>query len=229
MINNIKNGMTQFAVIGLGRFGSALTKNLYQLGMDVLAIDINEERVNNISEYATHTITADASEESVLKAVGISNFDAVVICIGDNMQASILITLMCKDMGVSYVIAKAQNEKHKTVLNKIGADYVIVPEEDMAEKLATILTNPHLHDMMALTDNYSIIETTIPDQWIGESLIELDFRKKHSVNILIIKRGNEIISAPTGETTLQKGDILVVGGLNIDIKNFNHIIYNKNS
>lgn len=221
MINNFRRDMTQFAVLGLGRFGTAITKNLYSLGMDVLAVDIDEERVNNITGYATHTITADASEETVLKTIGIANFDAVIIAIGDNMQASILTSLICKQMGVSYVIAKAQNEKHKTVLEKIGVDYVIVPEDETAQKLATMLANPHLNDMMHLTDNYSIVEVSIPKSWKGKSLLELEIRKSFLVNILIIKRGSDIISSPSGNTTFISGDSLIVGGLNKDIQKFN--------
>lgn len=211
--------MHQFVVIGLGKFGSSLTKALYELGKDVLAIDNVEEKVNNVREYATHTITADASDINVLKEIGISNFDVVIVAIGHNMQASILVTMMCKEMGINHIIAKAQGEIHKTVLEKIGADMVIVPEDDMAVKLATTLVNPGLSDLMELTEDYSIVETAIPSNWAGRSLQDLNLRGKFKINLLIIKRGDQVIT-PNGDTILQDNDKLISGGMNQDIQKF---------
>lgn len=212
--------MEQFAVIGLGKFGSSMTKALHKLGKDVLAIDNIEERVNAVRDYATHTITADASDINVLKELGISNFDAVIIAIGENMQANILVTMMCKEMGIKNIIAKAQNDTHKTVLTKIGADMVIVPEEDMAERLATTLANPGLSDLMGLTDDYSIVETNIPSSWSGKTLQELNIRSKYNINLLMIMRGKEIITSLAGDTILKNGDMLISGGINDDIHKF---------
>lgn len=219
MALKIKN-LEQFAVIGLGKFGASLTKALYNLNKDVLAIDIVEEKVNNVREFATHTITADASDINVLKELGITNFDAVIIAIGENMQANILITMMCKEMGIKNIITKAQTDIHKTVLEKIGADMVIVPEEDMAEKLAATLVNPGLSDLMGLTDNYSIVETGIPNSWCGKNLIDLNIRGRFNINLLMIKRGSEVLSPPTGDTILKDGDKLISGGKNDDIHRF---------
>lgn len=215
----IKN-MEQFAVIGLGKFGAAITKTLYKLGKDVLAIDSHEERVNNVRDHATHTITADASDINVLKELGIPNFDAVIIAIGENMQANILITMMCKELGIKNIIAKAQNEIHKAVLEKIGADLVIIPEEDMAVKLASTLANPGLNDLMELTENYSIVESGIPRSWSGRSLSDLNIRGKYNINLLMIKRGKDVITSLTGETILKNEDKLISGGSNIDIHKF---------
>ena len=216
----LKNkNIQQFAVIGLGKFGAALAKALFKLGKDVLAIDIVEERVNNIREFVTHTITADASDLNVLKELGISNFDVVIVAIGQNMQANILITMVCKEMGIKYIVAKAQGNIHKAVLERIGADLVIVPEEDMATKLAATLVNPGLSDLMGLTEDYSIIETEIPESWDGKSLTDLNIRGKYGINLLMIKRKGNVIT-PMGDTILNSGDKLISGGMNDDIHRF---------
>jgi len=217
-------GYEQFAVIGLGKFGAALTKALYNLGKDVLAIDLVDDKVSNVREFSTHTITADASDVNVLRELGITNFDVVIVAIGENMQANILVTMMCKEMGIPYIIAKAQNNIHKTVLEKIGADLVIVPEEDMAVKLATTLTNPGLNDLMGLTENYSIVETGIPSSWDGKNLTDLNLRGKYNINLLMIKRGSEVLTPPQGDTVLQAGDKLISGGMNDDLRRFSEKI-----
>ena len=215
-----KKKLDQFAVIGLGRFGSELARALVAGGKEVLAIDESEERTQEVSVYATHAITADATDESVLKAVEISSFDAVVVAIGD-IQASILTTLTCKEMGVPYIIAKAYNEKHKKVLEKIGADYVLIPESDMAYKTANKLINQRLNDLMEVNDRYSIIEIAVPNAWSGKSLIELDVRKHFKVNvILVLEKGEEVLSSPGGDTVLSSDDHIIVGGNNDDIAKF---------
>ncbi len=215
-----KRKLDQFAVIGLGRFGSELARALVAGGKEVLAIDESEERTQAVSGFATHAITADATDESVLRAVEISTFDAVVVAIGD-IQASILTTLTCKEMGVPYIIAKAYNEKHKKVLEKIGADYVLIPESDMAYKTANKLINQRLNDLMEVNDRYSIIEIAVPSAWSGMSLIELDVRKHFKVNvILVLEKGEEVLSSPGGDTVLSSDDHIIVGGNNDDIAKF---------
>ena len=208
-----KKDLSQFAIIGLGQFGKALAKKLYEMNKDVLVVDIDEEKVNAISPYVTHSIVADASDENVLKSIGIKNFDVVAICMGSNMQSSILITLICKQMGVKYIVAKAQSEKHKNVLEKIGADLVVFPEEDMGKKIASKLVNPNLTDVMELTEYFKIIEIITPSQWKNKSLIELDLRKKYSVSVILIKRDDgNIIMSPGGDSLLHEKDSVVICG-----------------
>ncbi len=222
---SIKNrNIRQYAVIGLGRFGTAITKALYGAGKDVLAIDVSEEKTLSVREYSTHAVTADASEPNVLKELGIHNFDVVIVAVSQNMQANILITMMCRELGVKYIIAKAQNRIHKTVLEKIGADMVIIPEEDMAAKLATTLLNPALGDLMELADNYCIAETGIPKSWNGMALKDLNIRSRFKINLLMIKRGQEVLSPPAGDTVLMTEDILISGGKNEDIIKFSEKI-----
>ena len=220
MVKFNKRKLDQFAVIGLGRCGSELTRALVAGGKEVLAIDDNEERTQEVSAFATHTITADSTDENVLKAIEIASFDAVIVAIGD-IQASILTTLTCKELGVPYIIAKAYNDKHKKVLEKIGADYVMVPEADMAYKTANKLINQRLNDLMEVNDKYSIKEIAVPAAWSGKSLIELDVRKHFRINvILVLAGGEEVISSPGGDTVLSSVDHIIVGGINEDIAKF---------
>ncbi|MDR3263836.1 MAG: TrkA family potassium uptake protein [Clostridiales bacterium] len=214
---------SQYIVIGLGRFGQAVARTLYQMGKDVLAVDTDRELINDAESYSTHAVAADASEENVLVSLGVKNFDVAVIGIG-SVHASVLATLICKEQGVGYVIAKAINAKHKTILEKVGADKVIIPEDEMGVKIANMLTNSKLSDIMELTDDYLIVESEIPDEWIGKNLIELNLRKKVGVNVMLIKRSGEVIINPPAEIKLLKGDMLIVGGANDDIKSFSDLI-----
>lgn len=210
----------QFAVLGLGKFGTEIAKALYNYGYEVLAIDIDEEKVNEVANYCTHSLVADVSEETTLRTVAIENFDTVVIAIGNNMQASIITALICKELGVKNIIAKAHNEKHGKVLNKIGVNQVIYPEAAMAVKVATTLINPNIENHMEIVAGYSIAEIRIPDKWINKNLGELALRSEYAVNVLIIIRADdEVITAPTGDTVLKEDDIIVVGGSNQDIEN----------
>lgn len=209
----------QFAVLGLGKFGTEITKALYNYGYEVLAIDIDEEKINEVANYCTHSLVADVSEENTLRTVAIENFDTVVIAIGNNIQASIITALICKELGVKNIIAKAHNEKHGKVLNKIGVNQVIYPEAAMAVKVATTLINPNIQNHMEIVAGYSIAEIRIPDKWINKNLGELALRSEYAVNVLIIIRANdEVITAPTGDTILKEDDIIVVGGSNQDIE-----------
>ena len=210
----------QFAILGLGKFGMEIAKALYNYGYEVLAVDIDEEKVNEITNFCTHSLVADVSEESTLRSIGIENFDTVVIAIGNNMQASIITALTCMEMGVKNILAKAHNEKHGKVLNKIGINQVIYPEAAMAIKVATTLINPNIQNHMEIVAGYSIAEIRIPDKWINKNLGELALRSEYAVNVLIIIRANdEVITSPTGDTLLQEDDIIVVGGSNPDIEN----------
>ncbi len=220
MVNTIGKNFDQFAVLGLGRFGSEIAVALSEGGKEVLAVDVAEDRVQAISPLVTHAVTADAADEHVLKAIEISSFDAVVVAIGD-IQASVLATVTLKEMGAKYIVAKASNDKHKRVLEKIGADYVLVPEAEMAQKLANRLMNKRLNDLMEVNDKYSIVEIAVPEAWSGKSLIELGVRNKFRVNvILVLAGGEEVISSPGGDTVLGGSDHMLVGGNNEDILKF---------
>lgn len=210
--------MKQFVVIGCGRFGTSVAKTLYKMGNDVLAIDGSEEIVQSISEEVTHAVQADATDEHALRSLGIRNFDVAVITIGSDIQSSIMATLIAKELGVKYVVSKAQNELHAKVLYKIGADRVVFPERDMGIRVAHNLVASNILDYIELAPDYSIMEISSLVEWEGQTLIELDIRSKYGINVMAIKHGNQINVSPKANDRIEKGDILVVIGHNDDLK-----------
>lgn len=209
----------QIAVIGLGRFGSSLIKELNAMGHEVLAIDIHEDRINEIVDYATQAIEADVMDENVLKSLGVADFDMAVVAIGENIQANVLTTILLKELGVKKVIAKAQNELHGRVLEKIGADLVVYPERDMAVRVAHALVSKSVMEYISLSPKYSIIELVTPRTIVGKSLAEMDLRSKYQVSIMAVKRGEDIIVAPGSQERIAAGDLLVILGTTCDLEN----------
>ena len=212
--------MKQFVVIGVGRFGSALAKRLFDMGHEVLAVDIDEELIQVISDKVTHAIAADATDENVLRSLGVRNFDVGIVAIGDDIQSSIITTLMLKEMGLKYVVAKAQNEIHAKVLKKLGADRVVFPERDMGIRVAHNLISTNILDIIELSPDYSLLEFEVFSSWIGESLKNLNLRSKYGINVLAIKNniGNGSINvSPRAQDLIKEGDILVVVGSNEDL------------
>ncbi|MCK5128880.1 MAG: TrkA family potassium uptake protein [Clostridiales bacterium] len=210
--------MKQFAIIGIGRFGASIARTLFSLGHDVLVIDAQEESIEEISEYVTHAVIADATDEQTLIALGVRNFDVAVVTIGGDIQASILVCLLCKEMGIKTVIAKAQNELHARVLRKIGVDRVVFPERDMGMRLAHNLVSSNVLDFIELSNDHSLVEISVHDAWTGSSLKDLDMRVKFGVNVMAIKHGGIINISPRGEDIIESGDTLVVIGANEDIR-----------
>ena len=163
----IKMSKKQFLIIGLGRFGSSIAKTIYELGHDVLAIDKDEEKVQEISDYVTHAVQMDSTDESILKTLGVTNFDVAVVTIGSNLQDSVMATLILKELGVKYIIAKANNELHAKVLTKIGADKVVLPERDMGTRVAHNLVSSNILDYIELSEEYSILEIEAIKEWFN--------------------------------------------------------------
>jgi trk system potassium uptake protein TrkA len=212
--------MKQFIVIGIGRFGSAVAERLYELGHEVLAIDTNEEVIQKISDKVTHAITADASDESVLKSLGVRNFDVGVVSISSDIQSSIMITMMLKELGVGYIVAKAKDETHAKVLLKIGADRVVFPERDMGERVAHNLIATNILEYIELSSEHSIIELAAVPSWIGKDLRDLNLRAKYGVTVVAVRNVNEdrINISPKADNEIREGDILIVIGNNDDLK-----------
>jgi trk system potassium uptake protein TrkA len=202
----------QYAVIGMGRFGSSVANALGEMGYDVLAIDSNEQRTQEVVEMVTHAVTADSTDEEALRALGIRNFDVVVVAIGEDIQASILTTLILKDMGVPVLIVKAKNELHGKVLQKIGADKVVYPERDMGLRVAHHLTSPNILDYIELSKDYSIFDMRAPKAMLGKNLKELDIRARYGCNVMGIRRGQEMNISPSPDERLAAGDVLIVVG-----------------
>ncbi|MCY9668879.1 TrkA family potassium uptake protein [Paenibacillus alginolyticus] len=210
----------QFAIIGMGRFGSSVAKTLSQLGFEVLAIDHREETVQEVSAFVTHAVQADSTDEEALRALGIRNFDVVVVAIGEDIQASILTTLILKEMGIAKIIVKAVNDLHGKVLKKIGADKVVYPERDMGQRVAHHLISSNIIDYIELSADYSIVEIKVSNQMIGKSLKQLDIRAKYGCNVIAIKQNEKLIIPPSAEEPLRMDDILVIVGKNSDLQTF---------
>ncbi|ACA56136.1 potassium channel family protein [Clostridium botulinum] len=210
-------GKKQFVVIGLGRFGTSVAKTLYTLGNDVLAIDSSDDIVQSISDSVTHSVQMNATDENSLRALGIRNFDVAVITIGSDIQASTMATLLVKEMGVKYIIAKANTEIHAKVLYKIGADRVVFPERDMGVRVAHNLVSTNILDYIELSPNYSIAEIVTPKIWHGKTLNELNIRANYGINVVALKRGEEINVSPVAEDTIEPGDIIVAIGSEEDL------------
>ncbi|WP_167403845.1 TrkA family potassium uptake protein [Bacillus sp. EKM104P] len=210
----------EYAVIGLGRFGGSICKALSEEGLEVMAMDMNEDRVNEYAKIASHAVISDSTDESVLKNLGIRNFDHVIVAIGENIQASILTTIMLKELGVKMVTVKAQNDYHEKVLNKIGADRIVHPERDMGRRIAHKIISNNVLDYLELSDEYSLIEIVANSRLAGHSLLDLDIRARYGINIVAIKRGKEVIVSPLADEMIQKEDILIVIGAVADIGRF---------
>lgn len=207
----------EFAVIGLGRFGGSLCSALVEQGASVLAIDIDEEKVQQYADIVAHAVVADTTDEEVLKELGIRNFDHVIVAIGENIQSSILTTLHLNEQGVKNITVKAQNNLHEKVIQKIGAKYIVHPERDMAFRLANKLMSTNMLDYLELSDEHSIVELIASEKMAGKNLIELNIRARFGCNIVAIKRGENILVSPRAEEIVKHDDILIVIGAYDDI------------
>lgn len=207
----------QFAVIGLGRFGTSVALTLNELGHDVLAIDSNENAVQSVVNKVTHAVTADALDEETLKALGIRNFDVVVVAIGDDIEANTIITLMLKEMGVDKVVSKAMNALHGKLLEKIGADKIVFPEKDMGIRVAHNLVTYNVMDCIELSPGYSVIEVIVPSKFVNRTLGELDLRAEYGISVMAIKKDDAIIVAPGADETLEGKNVIIMVGKNEDL------------
>lgn len=210
----------QFVVIGMGRFGSSVAKTLSEMGFEVLAIDSSEQRTQEVSNMVTHVVQADSTDEEALRALGLRNFDVVIVAIGQDIQASILTTIILKEMGVPKVIVKAQTELHGKVLRKVGADKVVYPERDMGMRVAHNLISSNIIDHIEISEDYSIVEIQASRQLVGRNLRQLDIRAKYGCNVMGIKTGDKMNIAPHAEDLIRENDILVVVGKNTDLQMF---------
>lgn len=210
----------QFVVIGLGRFGTSVCLELKRLGHDLLVIDHREERINAMREYAVHAATANATDENALRSLGVRNFEQAVVAIGDDIHASVLCTLLLKEIGVEQVWVKARDPQHRRILERIGADRVIQPEYDMGIRIAQNLDSEKIIDYIEISDDYSIVELVATKKVDNRTLSQLNVRAKYHCMILAIKRGEEVNLAPKPEDKVQKEDMLVVMGHRKDLKRF---------
>lgn len=210
----------EYAVIGLGRFGGSICEELSAEGMRVLAIDKNEHRINEFKNVASHSVIADSTDELVLKELGIKNIDHVIVAIGDNIQASILTTVILVDLGIKKITVKAQNDYHEKILNKIGANHVVHPERDMGKRLAHSLISSNILDYLELSEDHSMVEVKAGSKMVGKTLVDLNIRARYGCNVVAIKQGKQMNVSPKAEYKLQDDDILIVMGADKDISRF---------
>lgn len=217
--------MKQFVVIGLGRFGTSISRALTAKNFEVLAIDRNEERVKEIEGIVSQAVVVDATDEKALKELGIKDFDTAIVSIGENIEDSIMVTLLLKEMGIKQVIVKADNDLHAKILQKVGADRIVFPEKEMGEKIAESLASPRIFDYIELSTEYGILEIITPKKFCDKTLSELKLREKFGVSVMAIKRKmpytkadgspdfkEEIIVGPGGADEILQGDVLVLLG-----------------
>ncbi|EQF62493.1 alanine dehydrogenase/PNT, C-terminal domain protein [Clostridioides difficile CD175] len=209
--------MKQYIVIGGGRFGSSVASTMHLLGHQVMAIDKNEDSVQSISDKVTHSLIVDVTDEQALRSLGLGNFDVAVVAIGSDIRASIMATLIAKEMGVELIICKAKDELQAKVLYKIGADRVVFPERDMGVRVAHNLVSDNILDHIELDPEYSIVEIVTPNSWVGKTLIELELRARYEITVLAIKTGKNINVTPSPDEELTAGSILVIIGQNTSI------------
>src|SRR5699024_2896672 len=207
---------------GLGRFGGSICRELSAEGMDVLAIDVIEDKVKEFKNIAAHVVIADTTDEDALRELGIRNIDHVIVAIGEDIQASILTTLMLKEIGVKEITVKAQNDYHEKVLNKIGANRVVHPERDMGRRIAHNIISTNILDHLELSDDHSIVEVKAGEKMHGKTLVDLDIRAKYGCNVVAIKESNEkdINVSPMATQQIDKDDILIVIGADKDLSRF---------
>ena len=204
--------MKSYIVIGLGKFGAEAAKRLCQLGGEVLAIDRNPDLVQPISNQVTQAVVGDARDKEVLRALGAKDFECAIVAIGANLADSVLATMNLKELGVPYIVCKASDETHRQVLMKLGADKVVIPEQEQADRLAKNLSSPNVLDYIELSNEYGIIEIPAPGSWQEKRLKELNVRAKLGVNIIAVKCGGQINVSPAADYRIQSDDVMVVLG-----------------
>ena len=212
----------QFVVIGMGRVGASLARTLDSLGHEVLGIDHDDDRIQDLSAEipSIQLVMADATEPPVLRDLGVEHFDGAAVVIGESIQGSVLVTLILKDLGVPMVFSRANNELHARVLERVGADQVIQPEKEFGEFLARQMLLPRMQDYLELGQDEALIEIEVPGEWVGKSLKDLHLHRKKDLTVLAIKDENEGGSLPRPDTQLQGGAILVLGGPKKELDKF---------
>jgi trk system potassium uptake protein TrkA len=220
-----------FAVIGLGRFGSSICRTLRELGHDVLGIDESLARVQELRAYVTDAVQLDATDAEALRGIGITEYNAVVVAIGANQESSILVTLVLKELGVRRVVAKANTALQQRVLTKVGADLVVFPEADAGYHVAHSLIYPAISDFIELGEDYLILEVAVKPDWVGKSLAELGLAGQgrtggrpgyQGLQVQIIRRGRRLICGPGGDERLVSGDVMAVVGTHEDLEGLMH-------
>lgn len=204
--------MKSFVVIGLGRFGTRIAKRLYEMGCEVLAVDMDNEKVQQIADEVTQAVSGDARDKDVLRALGVRNCDCAIVAMAGDLSSSVFVTMNLKELDVPYIVAKAQGTMHQRILEKLGADVVVIPEREMADRLAHKLVEPNILDFIDISDEYSLVEEQAPATWFNKSIRDLSVRSRLGVNIIAVKNGKNFNIAPGADYIVREGDVLVIIG-----------------
>ncbi len=218
----MRKELEQIAVIGLGKFGMTVVKQLSNYNCDVLAVDSDEALIEEAMPFVTKAVQINAIEANSLEACGIKNFDIAIIGIGDNIESSLMIALTLKDLGIPKIIAKARDEKHAKLLEMIGVTKIVQPEIDSALKLVGSITTKYVVDKVELGKDFSMLEITAPKEWISKSFGDLALRQKYSLNVVCVKRDNQVVF-PTANTTVMENDNLMIMAHNKDLENLSKL------
>ena len=212
--------MKSILVIGLGRSGRPMAKKFSEQNNDVMAIDINEERINNVLSVVTNALIGDATNEQFMETIGVRDFDLCVVAIGDNFQSSLETTALLKDLGAKFVLARASRDVHAKFLLRNGADDVIYTEKETAERLAVKYGSDNIFNYIELNDEYSIYEIAVPSSWLNKSILKVNVRSKYGISILATKQGNNIFPLPKPEHVFTDSESLMILGKNEDVSRF---------
>lgn len=214
--------MKSFCVIGLGSFGSTLAESLVKMGKQVMIIDRDAHKVNSLADIVTDAVIGEPTDETVLKNSGVRNYDCAVNCLNENLSDSVLVTVILKEIGVKTVIARAGSVRHQSVLKKLGADMVVYPEHDMAERIADVLVRKNVLDFIDLAEGYSMAEIKVPDKWIGKALNRLDIRRRHRLSVIFVRNADgKVIVPPDPMRAFCEGDKISIIG---DTKSVDRLI-----
>lgn len=212
--------MKSILIIGLGRFGRHMAKKFSEQNNDVMAIDINEERINNVLSVVTNALIGDATNEQFMETIGVRDFDLCVVAIGDNFQSSLETTALLKDLGAKFILARASRDVHAKFLLRNGADDVIYTEKETAERLAVKYGSDNIFNYIDLNDEYSIYEIAVPSSWLNKSILKVNVRSKYGISILATKQGNNIFPLPKPEHVFTDSESLMILGKNEDVSRF---------
>ena len=204
--------MKSYVVIGLGRFGKQVAMRLHESGADVLAIDTDVDAIDDIADFVTHAVVADATNKDVLHSLGAGSVDCAIIALGSDLGSSVLVTMNMKSLGVSEIICKAHDDTHREILEKLGATKVVIPEREEADRLANALTSPNILEYIELSDEHEIVEITTPASWIGKTIRELNIRAKYGVNIIALRDESGLQVSPSPDEPIQEKSAMVLLG-----------------
>ena len=210
----------QYVVFGIDRFGASIARTLEQNGCQVIAVDHDSEKIQMIADEVSYAMTADVEDPEAIESLGLKNVDGAVITMVNHMEASIVAAMMCQDLGMKYIVARAKNDMHGRILTKIGVSKVVYPEQEMGERIGRYIAAQDFMDWIALSPEFSLVEVAMPREWAGKSLAELDVRKKYGFNVVGIKKGSEMIMQFDPNEPLEDDDVLFVIGKNADLEKF---------